>query len=150
MKNIFEKSTTDGLIERLQKLTPETQRIWGKMDVAQMLAHCNVAYESALENKHPNAKGIKKWLLTTFVKPLIVSNKPYKQNSPTSSEFKIVNEKEFELEQKRLIDYVYKVQELGADYFDGKDSNSFGKLSKSEWSNLFYKHLDHHLNQFGV
>ncbi|MFA7273589.1 MAG: DUF1569 domain-containing protein [Crocinitomicaceae bacterium] len=150
MKNIFEKNSTDELIERIQKLTPETQRIWGKMDVAQMLAHCSVAYESALENKHPNAKGLKKWLLVLFVKPMIVGDKPYKHNSPTSPEFKIVDAKEFEQERKRLIAYMRKTQELGADYFDGKMSNSFGKLTQSEWSKLFYKHLDHHLNQFGV
>ena len=34
--------------------------------------------------------------------------------------------------------------------FEGKESNSFGPLTKGEWNNMFYKHLDHHLSQFGV
>jgi hypothetical protein len=42
------------------------------------------------------------------------------------------------------------VKELGEGYFNGLTSNSFGKLSTIEWNNLFYKHLDHHLRQFGV
>jgi hypothetical protein len=58
--------------------------------------------------------------------------------------------KNFEEERNRLIAYIQKTQSLGADYFDGKISHSFGSLNKSEWNNLFYKHLDHHLTQFGV
>jgi hypothetical protein len=43
-----------------------------------------------------------------------------------------------------------KTQGLGEAHFDGKDSHSFGNLSKSQWNTMFYKHLDHHLTQFGV
>ena len=60
------------------------------------------------------------------------------------------DEKNFETEKKRLLDYIRRTQELGEGYFDGKESMSFGKLSKTEWNNLFYKHLDHHLKQFGA
>ncbi|WP_337994864.1 hypothetical protein [Polaribacter ponticola] len=49
-----------------------------------------------------------------------------------------------------MIGFILKTQELGADYFDGKESHSFGKLTEKEWNNTFYKHLDHHLTQFGV
>jgi hypothetical protein len=59
-------------------------------------------------------------------------------------------EKNFEAEKKRLIDYLKKSVELGEVYFDGKESLSFGKMTVAEWNNLFYKHLDHHLTQFGV
>ena len=45
MKNIFEKSVTDEVIARIEKLSPETQPQWGKMGVAQMFAHLSVAYE---------------------------------------------------------------------------------------------------------
>ena len=43
-----------------------------------------------------------------------------------------------------------KIQQLLSDYFNGKESHSFGILTVTEWNNSFYKHLDHHLNQFGV
>ena len=62
----------------------------------------------------------------------------------------ITNEKDFEKEKVRLIEYLERTQTLGGDYYDGKESHSFGKLSTTEWNNMFYKHLDHHLNQFGV
>ena len=56
----------------------------------------------------------------------------------------------FDIEKKRLIDYINKTQQLGDDYFDGRESHSFGILTKQEWNNMFSKHLDHHLTQFGV
>lgn len=53
-------------------------------------------------------------------------------------------------EKARLIDYLIKTQKLGENHFDGMESHSFGNLTKEEWNIMFYKHLDHHLSQFGV
>jgi|TARA_R110000737_G_scaffold292679_1_gene299208 hypothetical protein len=150
MKNIFDKEVTNEVINRINKLSPETQSQWGKMDVSRMLAHCNVTYEMVYDNKHTKAKGLKKLMLNWFIKPVVVNEKPYKKNSPTAPEFKIVDSKVFDTEKKRLSDYIQKTQELGENHFEGKESNSFGKLNKNQWNNMFYKHLDHHLNQFGA
>jgi hypothetical protein len=150
MKNIFEKSVTNELIGRVNQLTTESKPNWGKMSVDQMLAHCNVTYEFVYEDKHPKPKGLKKWLIKTFAKNIVVSEKPYKKNSRTSPEFLMTDQKNFEAEKSRLIAYLKKTQELGEEHFDNKESHSFGPLTKTEWSNMFYKHLDHHLSQFGV
>ena len=56
MKNIFDIAVVNELIARIQQLQANTQPIWGKMSVAQMLAHCNVTYEMAFENKHARRK----------------------------------------------------------------------------------------------
>ena len=150
MKNIFDKTVTDELISRVNQLTTESKPKWGKMSVDQMLAHCNVTYEFEYEDKHPKPKGFKKWLIKTLAKTTVVGDKPYKKNSRTAPEFVMTDSKNFETEKNRLIAYLKKTQELGGDHFDNKDSHSFGVLTQSEWSNMFYKHLDHHLNQFGV
>jgi hypothetical protein len=150
MKNIFDKQVTEEVINRINQLQTTTKPQWGKMSVDQMLAHCNVTYEFLYENVHPKPKGFKKWMLKTFVKSIVVSDKPYKKNGRTASEFLITSQKEFTTEQDRLTSYIQKTQDLGGDYFDQKESHSFGKLSKTEWNNMFYKHLDHHLTQFGV
>ena len=150
MTDIFNSATTKEILERIGKLNSSSQPIWGKMNVAQMFAHCNVTYELAYEAKVPKATGIKKWLLKTFVKNTVVSEKPYKHNSRTAPVFLITIEKEFEKEKQRLVDYVTKTQELGADYFNQKESQSFGTLTTQEWNNMFAKHLNHHLEQFGV
>ncbi|MDN3686348.1 hypothetical protein [Cyclobacterium jeungdonense] len=51
---IFDKEVTAELIRRIDSLTPSIQPQWRKMSVAQMLAHCNVAYEIAYEKIIPN------------------------------------------------------------------------------------------------
>lgn len=151
MTNIFEKSNTEKIIYRIDQLTPETQPLWGTMSVAKMLAHCNITYEMVYEQeKHPKPSALVKFLLKTFIKNKVVGQKPFPKNGRTAAQFIIKEERVFENEKKRLIDYLQKTQELGENYFDNKESYSFGKLTKTEWNNLFYKHLDHHLSQFGV
>jgi len=150
MKNIFDAQVTQEIIGRINQLTPETQPQWGKMNVVQMLAHCNVTYEMVYTDKHPKATGLKKFMLKLFVKSVVVNEKPYPKNSRTAPQFLISDERVFATEKQRLIDYINKTQQLGGAHFEGKESNSFGALTQTEWNNSFYKHLEHHLTQFGV
>ena len=89
-------------------------------------------------------------MLKSFVKQGVVGPKPYPRNSRTAPVFVIADERDFAKEKQRLTDFLIKTQTLGAAHFDGKESPSFGALTKEEWNTLFYKHLDHHLTQFGV
>lgn len=149
-KNLFDKKECQDTIDRINKLTPETQRLWGKMDVAQMMAHCNVAYEIPYTNKHPKPNAFAKIMVKLFAKNTVIGDKPYKKNIPTSPIFRITTEKNFEVEKKRLVDYLNKTQELGAVHFNGLENPAFGNLTDKQWNKLFSKHLDHHLKQFGV
>ena len=76
MINIFDINETNAVILRINNLKPDASPIWGKMSVDKMLAHCNVAYEMALEDMHPKPSGFKKTMLKLFVKPIVVSNEP--------------------------------------------------------------------------
>lgn len=151
MQDIFNAKEAQNYIDRINKLSPETKGKWGTMSVDQMLAHCNVTYEMVYEpQKHKAPGGIAKFILKNFVKPKVVGEKSYSQNSPTAPQFKINGDQDFDLEKKRLIGFIQKTQQLGRDAFDGKESFSFGKLKAQEWNNMFAKHLNHHLEQFGV
>lgn len=151
MENIFDVKVVQNYIDRINALTPETQPLWGKMSVDQMLAHCNVSYEMVYEpEKHRKPGSIAKFILKTFVKSKVVGEKGYPKNSPTAPQFIIADRKNFEEEKKRLIGFIQKTQQLGETAFDGKESFSFGKLNAREWNNMFAKHLNHHLAQFGV
>ncbi len=150
MKNIFDTKDTREIIGRINKLTPETQHLWGKMNVAQMLAHCNVAYELVYTDKHPKPKGLKKFMIKLLAKNIVVGPRPYKRNTRTAPVFLISDERDFETEKKRLIEHLEKTRQLGAGHFNGKESHAFGPLTDKEWNTLFYKHLNHHLEQFGV
>lgn len=148
--NTFDPTTTEQVLERVEKLTPDSQPLWGKMNVAQMLAHLNVAYEMAYDLKEVKNNSFSRLMLKLFVKSIVVGEKPYKKNSRTAPAFLITDPKEFEQEKSKFIDFVNKTETNGVAFFEGKESASFGQLTSKEWSNMFYKHLDHHLSQFGV
>lgn len=148
--NIFTEEVSDKMIERINNLSPESKALWGTMSVAQMLAHCNVAYEIHYDNKHKRPNAFARFLVKIFAKKLVTGDKPYKRNIRTAPIFVIKDDKDFVTEKKRLIEYIDKTQQLGETYYHNKENLTFGKLTKNEWNNLFYKHLDHHLNQFGV
>ena len=150
MKSVFNPADVTDLIMRIDKLTPQTHPQWGKMNVQQMLAHCNVSYEFVYTDKHPKPNALVKFMLKAFVKDKVCGPKPYKHNTPTAPAFIIKDERKFETEKANLIGYLHKTQELGEAYFDNKESASFGRLSTGEWNTMFYKHLDHHLTQFGI
>ena len=150
LPNIFTSEVTKNVIERINQLKPETQPQWGKMSVSQMLAHCNVTYELVYDNKHPPPGFIMKTIMKAFVKNIVTSEKPYKRNSRTAPVFLIEGDRNFEMEKNRLTNHIIKTQNLGTAHFDNKESHSFGRLTVPEWNNMFYKHLDHHLSQFGV
>ena len=151
LPNIFTKDVSDEIIGRINKLAPDSQRLWGKMDVAKMLAHCCVTYEMVYEpEKHPKPNPVMGLILKFLVKRVVVGEKPFKKNNPTGPQFIMKSEKDFEPEKARLIAYIEKTQTLGESEFEGKKSASFGALTKTEWNNMFYKHLNHHLSQFGV
>jgi Protein of unknown function (DUF1569) len=150
LPNIFTKEVSDAVIQRINNLSADTQGLWGKMNVAQMLAHCCVPYEMVYTDKHPKPNFLMRWLLTALAKNAVVNEVPYPRNTRTAPAFIIKDDKDFDLEKKRLVDFIAQTQKLGETHFDGKASHSFGNLTKTEWNNLFYKHLDHHLSQFGV
>lgn len=150
MKNIFDPLVTAELISRINSLKPESPAIWGKMTVDQMLAHCTVAYEMAFTNKHHKPNPFMRLFLKLFVKKGVVNEVPYAKNIRTAPAFIIADRKNFEEEKARLIQYLEHTLALGRDHFEGKESLSFGPMTAQEWNNQFYKHLDHHLTQFGV
>tara|TARA_B100000767_G_scaffold129191_1_gene122833 strand:+ start:1035 stop:1511 length:477 start_codon:yes stop_codon:yes gene_type:complete len=134
LPNIFTTDVSGKIIDRINNLNPTKQAIWGKMNVSQMLAHCNVTYEMAFENIHPKPNALLKFILKMIVKKKVVTEMPYPKNGKTASAFIIKEDKNFENEKERLISYISKTKELGEKHFDNKESHSFGVLSKTEWS----------------
>lgn len=148
--NVFTRSTTFYTFDRLANLKSETIPQWGKMDAGQMLAHLNVSYDVAFDKLEVKNNAIMKWFLKTFIKEGVVGSKPYPKNSMTAPYFLQKGPKDFELEKRKFIENVEAVEKKGEAFFEGKESVSFGKMTALEWSNLFYKHLDHHFTQFGI
>lgn len=148
--NIYNPSEAEKIISRLDQLSPITQRRWGKMNVSQMLAHCCVSYEQAFGENTLAPNMMMRIIMKTFFKGTMTNEVPYKPNLPTAPAFVIVDQRDFQKERNRLSGYIRKMAALGESYFDGKHQLTLGKLNAKEWNNLMYKHIDHHLRQFGV
>jgi hypothetical protein len=150
MKNVFHPQVVEQLVARINLLTPETTPRWGIMRVDQMMAHCSVAYDMVYDENYPQPNWFMRFILKTFIKKKVTDESPYPRNGRTAPNFVIMERRDFKEEKKKLIEYLEKSRDLGISYFEGRKSPSFGKMTAQEWNGLFYKHLDHHLTQFGV
>ncbi len=148
--DFFEPATAESLLARIDRLQPDTPPRWGRMNAAQMLAHNSVAFEMVYTDRHPQPGPLMRWMLRTFIKGGVVGPKPYPHNARTAPAFVVADERVFAAEKERLVAFIRRAVDEGPQAFEGRESPSFGPLTAAEWSTLFEKHLDHHLQQFGV
>ncbi|MEQ8925161.1 MAG: DUF1569 domain-containing protein [Fulvivirga sp.] len=150
LPSIYNRAVISDIKQRIDKLNANNQPLWGVMNPAQMLAHLNVMFEIGfVENqKRPNA--FLRFVLQKLVKPKLIDETPYKKNSRTAPEMVISHQPDFGKEKERLDNYLDKVSMQGAQFFEQRKHPVFGNLSSQEWSNLFYKHIDHHLKQYAL
>lgn len=148
----MEKSDNDfsyaNLLGRIENLQTDSRAIWGKMNVAQMLEHCQKPILVS-QGKLPIKRSFIGFLFGKLAKKSLLNKHHFKKNLPTDSNFIIKNDSDFEKSKKYLIDLV-KELENGQLSFNNENHPFFGKMSKEEWHILTTKHLDHHLRQFGV
>ena len=149
MKNLFTSTVNQDMVDRINKLTPDTKPLWGKMTVAQMLAHLQVPLEVALGDKDLKG-GLMAFFFGKIAKKQLVKEEPFKRNLPTAPSFVVKGERNFNEEKKELIDLLLRFSKSDPEEIARRPHPFFGKLTKEEWNTLQYKHLDHHLNQFGV
>lgn len=149
MKSIFNPSDNQEIINRINMLNASSQAKWGKMSVAQMLSHCQVGLQGAM-GEIEFKQGLIGFLFGKMAKKQLTrTDIPFKKNLPTDKKFLIVEEKEFETEKNKLIGLVKKIGE-GTHLITTKPHPFFGKMTTQEWDVLQWKHLNHHLSQFGV
>ncbi|HTT21715.1 MAG TPA: DUF1569 domain-containing protein [Candidatus Sulfotelmatobacter sp.] len=149
MKNLFERETVDQLIARIDGLQPVAKRQWGKMDVAQMLAHCSAALDMASGKINPPRILIGR-ILGPLVKPIYTNEKPFSQGNPTDKMLVVSDARDFSREQTRLKDCVREFHQGGEEKCTRHPHPFFGHLTPPQWARGMYKHLDHHLRQFGA
>ncbi|MBA3673088.1 MAG: DUF1569 domain-containing protein [Gemmatimonadaceae bacterium] len=150
MATLFDPTTADSVKARLQRLDTNSARQWGKMNAAQALAHCTVAIEIALGDQRPPRMMIGR-LIGGFVKRLAIgNNSPMKKNSPTAPGFVVSDERVLETERGRLLASIDRFVTAGSKGTTNHPHAFFGQMSGDEWGELMYKHMDHHLRQFGA
>jgi len=147
MKSLFDPADNAAILERLARLAPGAERAWGRMEPAQMLAHLQVPLRVALGELR-----LKRSLIGLLVGPIakkkLTSAAPWKKNLPTDKAFVVTGERNFLGERERLVELVHRFG--GARAIISPHHPFFGALTPEEWGVLSWKHMDHHLTQFGV
>lgn len=150
MKNLFEAARVEELKQRIAQLRPDSKREWGKMSPAQALEHCSRGIEMALGDKNLPRMLVGR-ILGWMVKPKVIGNDaPLRRNSPTMKELIVQDDPELGTERTRLCGLIDRFAAAGPAGCTTHPHSFFGRLSPEEWAILMYKHLDHHLRQFGV
>jgi hypothetical protein len=150
MKNLFEAATVEEVKERLAQLRADSERLGGKMNPAQAMAHCSASMQMALGEKVAPRILIGRLLGRLAKKSMIVNEKPMPRNSGTDQSLLVEDERDFVVETQRLREYIDRLATGGPGACTKHPHFFFGALTPVEWAALMYQHLDHHLRQFGV
>ncbi len=147
MQSLLNSKSHQEIQVRIAKLSPDSKPKWGKMSAGQMLKHCQRPLEIAVYQKDFDLKP--NILVKLFFKKAMYNDKPFMKNMPTPKGFAVSDDVDFNTEKEsllKLINAFYQLKDQG----EWKSHPVFGKLSSQEWGQMQYKHLDHHLKQFGV
>lgn len=150
MRTLFQPAQVDEIKQRLRQLEPDSPRQWGKMSPAQALAHCALGFETASGQLRPPRVWIGR-LIGRLVKPIAFRDEePMRRNVPTAQCLVVADKRNFTAERDRLAASLDRFAAAGPADCTTHPHMFFGRLTPQEWGILMYKHLDHHLRQFGV
>ncbi|MDB4292381.1 DUF1569 domain-containing protein [Maribacter sp.] len=146
MKSLFDTNTYEHILERIDNLSEDSERQWGKMTAGQMAWHCQFPVKIGVKNKK---EGNGNLFVKLFFKKAMYNDKPWRKNLPTSPALKAKEDKDLSSEKAKL-------KQLVIDFYNCRTRTEwnphplFGKLTHDQWGKVQYKHLNHHLTQFGV
>ncbi|MFT4061852.1 MAG: DUF1569 domain-containing protein [Edaphocola sp.] len=150
MKSLFNESEYKEIRKRIESLTANNQRQWGKMNIAQMLAHCSIGFEKAIGRVPFEDKS--NFIMRTLVKKIVlnaVKKGDLGKNQKTFPDYEIKDDKNFDTEKARLLTNLDAFYKFGDKNEIGRHPY-FGKFSKDDWGALQYVHTNHHLTQFSA
>jgi hypothetical protein len=150
MKTLYDATLAEEIKRRIVQLRPDSERQWGKMNAGQAAAHLAVSLESALADE-PTPRNLLGRIVGGLIKPLALGDDaPMRRNTPTVKSFIVADERDLDAERARLFALIDRFVAGGRAGCTTQPHSFFGRLTADEWGILMYKHLDHHLRQFGA
>jgi len=150
MKNLFEPAAAMELTDRIERLRADAPRLWGTMTVSQAVAHCSASLEWAVGDANPPRMLIGRLIGGLFKRKAIGNEEPLRRNTPTAPSLVITDERDFAVERVRLQTLIARFAAAGPAGCTTHPHSFFGRMTPDEWAVLVYKHVDHHLRQFGA
>ena len=153
MNTLFHQSTVGQTLQRIDRLQITSQPLWGKMTVNEMICHVSDPFRDFLKIR--NTKPVTPVFLRPLMKWMLLNKKPFSKNAPTVKPY-LQSPKgggtkptDFQIDRTELIELITKFSKLD-DTFPLGTHAALGQLSKQQAGLFMWKHLDHHLRQFGV
>lgn len=147
MPTLFDPSAREKIIARLSNLTSDRRPLWGRLDAARVQTHLSDQLRMALGDVVCKPKN------TPFqypvIRQLIVYVLPWPKGAPTAPELLATAPAEFEADKQTLLQLIERVGTRKPEESFGVHP-AFGRLSRRAWGVLAWRHLDHHLRQFGL
>jgi len=150
MKSLFDATTAAEIKSRIARLEPASTRQWGKMNAAQAMAHCAITMEWAVGDSFAPRMFLGRIFGPLAKSKVLKDEAPLGRNTPTAKSLVIPNERDLAKECQRLTALVDRFSAGGPQGCTKHPHTFFGALTPDEWAGLMYKHLDHHLRQFGA
>lgn len=148
MKSLFNSAENRELVERIEKLTENSEPLWGSMSSTQMLTHCTVSLKMAFGEIVPEHN--ETYLnIGRMVRGRLFDTDVFNKNLATTKEFLVEDNGRFGENKILLIAYVKRFGAVNPGTEEKNAHPYFGELTMKEWDSLIYKHLNHHLLQFG-
>jgi hypothetical protein len=148
-QSLYDRHQHEVIISRLSSVRPDARRQWGKMDVAQMLAHCQVPLRVAMGDVKLE-RSLIGVLFGGMARRKLLKPGNWDHDMPTAPEFRVKEPREFTREHEALLELVRRFGRGGPSGLTKEPHPFFGALSVEQWDALQWKHLDHHLRQFGA
>jgi hypothetical protein len=147
--DFFDDATHAELLDRIAKLQPQAEPAWGTMNAAQMCAHCAEILE-VMDGKPLVGTPWFVKLIGPLIRRMVLSRKPYPRGLQTHPQYRMPDSVQFEEERNRLVRAAEEFHALGSAEAARKKHPLFGSMTADEVGWLSYKHLNHHLTQFGL
>ncbi len=148
MKSVFDLTIQKEITDRINSLSVENKALWGKMDLLQMVKHCTLCDDMYLGSIKIKRAFIGRLIGKTILKKILKDDAPFHKNSPTSPLLKTIKEEgNLELQKEEWINRIKQYNNFNNPNFIHP---FFGPMTKGEIGYLSYKHIDHHLRQFGA
>jgi Protein of unknown function (DUF1569) len=147
MHSLWQNEDRESLLRRIASIDDSSRGQWGKMTVDRMLSHLVESMRMAVGELQCASK---KLPIRYFpLKQLILYVLPFPKGAPTAPELLKGAEAPVSASRDELQSLVSRFAAKPAET-QWPEHPAFGKLSRSQWGILTYRHLDHHLRQFGA
>lgn len=153
MNTLSDSRAVARLLERLARLTPESERRWGTLTPGEMLCHLGDAEEGVLGLRNtpgPAVSGkpspIAKLLFITLPLPWPKGVKTRPGVDPRQAGTRPTD---FESDRARVVAGLHALAAATADALPASHFR-FGVMRLRDWQRWGWRHVNHHLRQFGL